>query len=250
MSGLIERIVRRRRASASSRLGPPSLNGGAPAYRPHANGGPPETAPAYVNGTEPVEMPAVVPPAEAEAPAEAAEAEARAEAAEAEARAVAAEPATPPAEDVAPAEEAEVTAPALEPDVPSEPGLRERGRLRRRARYLRRLREVQLRDIGGFVLELHRLQRERPDLVEAKIESAAQTDRELRALERALGTRQTLRELREPGIGGACLTCGAVYGTQDRFCATCGEPLDDGNAAASGRTGEFPQQGPPPTDPG
>jgi hypothetical protein len=216
MSGLIERIVRRRRASASSRLGPPSLNGGAPAYGPHANGAPPETAPAYVNGSEAVEMPAVVPPAEA----------------------------------VAPAEEAEVTAPALEPDVPSEPGLRERGRLRRRARYLRRLREVQLRDIGGFVLELHRFQRERPDLVKAKIESAAQTDRELRALERALGAQQTVRELREAGIGGACLACGAVYGTQDRFCATCGEPLDEANAAASGRTGEFPPLGPPPTEQG
>ncbi len=34
-----------------------------------------------------------------------------------------------------------------------------------------------------------------------------------------------LRELREAGIGGACPECGAVYGSADRFCASCGEPL-------------------------
>ena len=99
--------------------------------------------------------------------------------------------------------------------------------MRRRARYLRALREVQLRDIGGFVLELHRFERERPDLVQAKVEGAASTDAELRALERALEVQQPLRELREAGIGGACPTCGAVYGTEDRFCATCGEALRD-----------------------
>jgi hypothetical protein len=110
MSGLIERIVRRR-ASASSRLGPPSLNGGPLGYPPpHANGAPPETPPAYVNGVDAADAPATEPPIEA-----------------------------------------------------AEPGFRERGRMRRRARYLRRLRELQMRDIGGFVLELHRFHRDRPD---------------------------------------------------------------------------------------
>jgi hypothetical protein len=113
---------------------------------------------------------------------------------------------------------------APEPE-PSEPGFRERGRIRRRARYLRRLREVQLRDIGGFVLELSRFQRDRPDLVQAKVAQAARTEAELRALEQALDERQALRELREPGIGGACDSCGAVYGSEDRFCAACGQPL-------------------------
>ena len=73
-----------------------------------------------------------------------------------------------------------------------------------RARYLRRLRELQLRDLGGFVVELRRLGRERPELVQAKVDGAAETDRELRALERALDERRARRELREPGIGGAC----------------------------------------------
>jgi hypothetical protein len=97
--------------------------------------------------------------------------------------------------------------------------------MRRRARYLRQLRELQLRDIGGFVLEQHRFGRERPELVQDKVTSAALTDRELRALEQALGEHGPTRELREPGIGGACFNCGAVHGSRDRYCAACGTPL-------------------------
>jgi hypothetical protein len=113
------------------------------------------------------------------------------------------------------------------PDAPTapEPGLRERGRIRRRARYLRRLREVQLRDIGGLSLELHRFDRRRDDLVQQKVVAAAETDLELRALERALDERQTIGQLREAGIGGACANCGAVHGSADRFCAFCGDEL-------------------------
>jgi hypothetical protein len=109
------------------------------------------------------------------------------------------------------------------PDEP--PGLRERSRIRRRARYLRRLRELQLRDIGGFVVELHRFSRERPDLLEQKVEAAAETDRELRALEHALVDGQGVAELREPGIGGACPGCGAIHGSSDRYCSWCGREL-------------------------
>jgi hypothetical protein len=105
-------------------------------------------------------------------------------------------------------------------------GFRERGRIRRRARYLRRLREIQLRDIGGFAVELHRFGRRRDDLVRQKVAAAAETDVELRALERVLAERQPIRELREAGIGGACVNCGALHGSADRFCAACGEPLE------------------------
>jgi hypothetical protein len=133
---------------------------------------------------------------------------------------VAAATAAPPAEAPAPASEPE------EPLRPSPaPGYLERGRIRRRARYLRSLREIQLRDIGGFMVELHRFGRERPELVRMKVEGAARTDAELRALERALGERSMIRELREAGIGGACASCGAVHGTDDRFCAACGASL-------------------------
>jgi hypothetical protein len=97
--------------------------------------------------------------------------------------------------------------------------------MRSRARYLRQLRELQLRDIGGFMLEAHRHERARPDLVQAKVEDAAATDRELRALESALSERRPLREVREPGIGGACASCGSVHGSADRFCSWCGQSL-------------------------
>src|SRR5947209_20500634 len=104
-------------------------------------------------------------------------------------------------------------------------GLRERSRARRRVRYLRRLRELQLRDIGGFVVELHRFGRQRPDLVKAKVEAAAGTDRELRALQQALSDGGSAMELREPGIGGACSRCGTVHGSADRYCSWCGQKL-------------------------
>jgi hypothetical protein len=97
--------------------------------------------------------------------------------------------------------------------------------MRRRVRYLRRLRELQLRDIGGFMVELHRFDRQRPDLLEEKVSQAAQTDRELRVLERSLGQRRPVSELREAGIGGACTECGTVHGSTDRFCAWCGGRL-------------------------
>ena len=136
------------------------------------------------------------------------------------------EPAHAPAPEPEPEPEPEPAEPvAAATAVPTEPGFLERGRMRRRARYLRQLRELQLRDIGGFAVELRRYGREQPTLVETKIDSATETDEELRALERALDGRVPLRELREPGIGGACATCGAVHGTHDRFCSACGASL-------------------------
>lgn len=104
-------------------------------------------------------------------------------------------------------------------------GLRERSRMRRRARYLRRLRELQLRDIGGFIVELRRFGRERPDLLKTKVDAAAGTDRELRALEHALGEERPLTEVRAAGVGGSCPDCGTVHGTGDRYCSRCGREL-------------------------
>jgi hypothetical protein len=100
----------------------------------------------------------------------------------------------------------------------------QRGRVRRRVQYLRRLREVEFRDLGGFMVELQRLGSDRPELVRAKLSAAARTDAEVRALEHALASPSPVRELREAGIGGACGRCGAVFGSADRFCSSCGEP--------------------------
>jgi hypothetical protein len=136
-------------------------------------------------------------------------------------------PATPAELDPPPA-----PAPQLNPETPepaAEPrpaeGLHRRSEVRRRARYLRSLREVQLRDLGGFLVELRRFGAEREGLVEAKLELALATDHELRALEAELGRPPGPRSVREPGVGGACSVCGAVHGSLDRFCSSCGEPL-------------------------
>jgi hypothetical protein len=254
MSGLLDSIVRRRRASAGSRLGPPGTD------TPYRNGAAPsDNGVAHVNGASP---PAVIyhalqlahglpeaPRAEPlpEAPAHPVDPDGTQEfdavsAEVAEVQAVVESPARPEDEDRVvlemPADVVEPAAPAeVEPEVPpeheepDEPAFRERGRLRRRIKYLRQLREIHLRDIGGFMVELHRFGRQRPDLVQAKIEGAAKIDAELRVLERALASQQTIRELREAGIGGACENCGAVHGSTDRYCASCGEALD-GRAAA------------------
>jgi hypothetical protein len=260
MSGILERIVRRRRASASSRLGPPPeselpsalapthVNGTAP-----ANGGPPAYATPPLNGAalhaavpeegeltseaQAVEEPATEPAPDAtEEPAteHAPELEQQPDLQEEPDEPQAPHPEPDVPAPIADAPIAAAPAPAVDPPPPAEhlpapaaprASFAERGRIRRRARYLRRLREVQLRDLGGFIVELRRFDRERPELVEGKVQSALETDAELRALERALGSEQPLRELREPGIGGVCSQCGAVHGSGDRYCASCGEPL-------------------------
>jgi hypothetical protein len=97
--------------------------------------------------------------------------------------------------------------------------------MRRRARYLRQLRELQLRDIGGFMVELHRFGRQQPELVQEKVLAAAQTHSELRSLEGALQENTPLGEVRKAGIGGACPHCGTVHGSSDRFCPWCGRQL-------------------------
>ena len=250
MSGLLERIVRRRRASASSRLGPPSRNGAA-----YSNG-------AALNGDlareEEVRLQTLVWTPEPGGAVASDDAAARAgdeavvedEAAQAakssEATAEQPEVAQPEAE-TAEQQPAPLPEPEPESELPAPrqveprprvvaPDFRERGRMRRRARYLRQLREIQLRDLGGFLLELHRFGRERPDIVDAKLSGAAQTDAELRALEQALGDNQRLREIREAGIGGACHHCGAVHGSSDHFCSTCGRLLSTraGSAESDG----------------
>jgi hypothetical protein len=129
-----------------------------------------------------------------------------------------------------PAAEA-VAAPVAEQDTPAtappaqRPGFRERGRIRRRARYLRKLRELQVRDLGGLVFDLRRFERRRDDLVAQKVDQIRACDDELRALEAASDDRRELRDVREPGIGGTCPRCFALYGSTDRFCCTCGAAL-------------------------
>ncbi len=122
--------------------------------------------------------------------------------------------ATLPASDVDPGEA---------PVAPT-PSFRSRGAMRRRLRYLRRARELGFRDLGGLVFDLRRFERDRPDLVDAKVHALFEVDVELRALERALGDRREVTELREPGIA-SCPRCGALHGSDARYCSSCGLAL-------------------------
>jgi ribosomal protein L40E len=104
------------------------------------------------------------------------------------------------------------------------PSFRDRGRLRRRMRYLRSVRELGFRDLGGMVFDLHRFSRRNDDLVLAKLAALDAVDRELRAIERVLDERRDIIELREPGVA-ACPRCGALHGSDARFCPQCGTQL-------------------------
>lgn len=111
---------------------------------------------------------------------------------------------------------------------------RDRGKLRRRLRFLRRTRELAFRDIGGLIFDMRRFGRDRPDLVEAKLSALAAVDQELRALERVLDDRRPIHELREPGIT-SCARCGALHSSDSNFCPNCG--LQIGGARAMGEVG-------------
>jgi hypothetical protein len=111
------------------------------------------------------------------------------------------------------------------------PSFANRGRLRRRLRYLRRVRELGLRDVGGLVFDQHRFGPSDPELVQGKLAALSAVDAELRGLERALDERRAMTELREPGLA-ACPRCGALHGSDARFCPSCGVPLRGPRAVA------------------
>ena len=121
-----------------------------------------------------------------------------------------------------------------EPEAPAAtatPSFRHRGRLRRRLRYLRRVREIAYRDIGGLVFDLRRFGRDEPGLVNAKLDALIALDAELRELEGTLGDPQPVAELREPGVG-ACPGCAALHASDARFCSACGLDLKSAGKAA------------------
>lgn len=99
----------------------------------------------------------------------------------------------------------------------------QRASLRRRLRYLRRRRELALRELGELVLESHRRGEQRSAELDAKLTSVEQIASESEQLERALDERQELVVLREPGIT-VCTSCATLHGSEDRFCPHCGTP--------------------------
>jgi hypothetical protein len=143
--------------------------------------------------------------------------------------------------------------------VGERPTSRRRGRLRRRLRHLRRVREVLLRDLGGMTFEIHRSD-EHSDraqaLVQDKLARLANVDAELRELREILDDHGAT-VLREPGIGGSCPLCGELYGSEARYCWACGTPIAPGAVRPVTSTGAVPalpkvvetRDDPPPPEP-
>jgi hypothetical protein len=118
---------------------------------------------------------------------------------------------------------ADAEASANQSDI-GRPGFGARGRMRRRARFLRKARELAYRDLGGLVFNLHRFGQRNDTLVIAKLTTLGQIDAELRTLETALDERRPVTVLREAGIT-ACARCAAIHSSEDRFCPNCGLSL-------------------------
>lgn len=134
-------------------------------------------------------------------------------------------PADPAAADPS-APGATVVMPAVDAEAPGElparpPGFRERGRMRRRLRYLREVRELGYRDLGGLIFDQHRFGRPNEALVQGKVNAIDAIDRESRALGAALADRAAYSELRVAGVS-ACQRCGGLHGSDARFCPSCG----------------------------
>jgi hypothetical protein len=230
MSGLLRRLTRRRPATADENRSPATASSepvAAPAETPAEPGGQPPV---------PEEQPTVVLPATAEQPAQPVQ--------PLPAWTVAADQPTAYAAQPAPARDLPA---GVDPaDLAAAPAASSRrGKLRRRLRYLRHVRELLLRDLGGFTYEIHRTaggtaQDPQRRLAAAKTKRISALDAEVLALESRLGEpHETL--LREPGIGGTCPECGELHASDAHFCSRCGTGLDE--KARAQRAAEQPLTG-------
>jgi hypothetical protein len=216
MSGLLRRLTRRRPATADE-TGTPEPASSDPAA-------PSAETPAQPGGDQPVaadEQATQVLPATGEQSATAGEtASAAGDTAPGEQTVVLPAPMRDLPAGIDPADYADAPAPSAS-----------RAKLRRRLRYLRRVRELLLRDLGGFTFEIHRtaggtLEDAHRRLAETKVGRIAALDTEVRALEERLGEPHEATVLREPGIGGTCPECGELHASDAHYCSRCGAPLD------------------------
>jgi hypothetical protein len=123
------------------------------------------------------------------------------------------------------------------------PSSARRSRLRHRLRYLRGVRELLLRDIGGFYYEAQRAEggvEPHQRLLEAKTARLTRLDDEMRDLETRLDEAHPETVLRVPGVGGSCPVCGEVHGSDARYCSRCGTALGRRAATSASATGAAP----------
>ena len=234
MSGLLRRLTRRRPATADENRSPATASSepvAAPAETPAEPGGQ-QPVPAEPGGPQPAaaEQPTVVLPATTEQPATTVQPAAPVQ--PLPAWTVAADQPTSVAYAAQPAPARDLPAGVDPSDLAAAPAASSRrGKLRRRLRYLRHVRELLLRDLGGFTYEIHRTaggtaQEPQRRLAAAKAKRISALDAEVLALESRLGEpHETL--LREPGIGGTCPECGELHASDAHFCSRCGTGLDE-----------------------
>src|SRR4051794_13110131 len=122
----------------------------------------------------------------------------------------------------------------LDPDeLAAAPGTSaRRGKLRRRVAFLRAARELLLRDLGGFIYEMHRTAHDieadvHRRLRETKLNRLARVDAELHEIELLLDDVRRQVVVREPGVGGECPNCGELFSSTAHFCSHCGLPLTE-----------------------
>src|SRR4051812_24768069 len=104
------------------------------------------------------------------------------------------------------------------------PSFRDRGRLRRRLRYLRRVRELGFRDLGGLVFDQHRFNRPNEELLRGKLAALQAVDGELRAPEPLLPHPPPPHQPREPPPA-ARGRVGALPGAHARVSPPRGVPV-------------------------
>jgi len=90
-------------------------------------------------------------------------------------------------------------------------------RLRRERRTLLRVREERIRDLGGLVLEMHRRQGFRQDLVDEQCAELVSLEDRLHELDSLLAVAVNRRV--------ACASCGAAIPAEAKYCASCGNPV-------------------------
>jgi hypothetical protein len=147
-------------------------------------------------------------------------------------------PGSAPASPAPGEDEQRLPAGAAPEDVERQAATGRRGKLRRRARYLHKARELALRDLGGLVYEARRREQDPGKLAQEKVNRLIALDNELTEIESVLGVIKGDTVIREPGVGGTCARCGELHPSDATFCARCGANLAEAAREAAAAAAE------------